>query len=92
MSDKEVVETVYGKRHKYEIVKSPGGLLTSATTSIYRDGQYHEFILVTQGRCRGSQQGGLAAAIRTSPTIPDWLRRTRHPSEADFDAGRGGDG
>jgi hypothetical protein len=41
MSDKEVVETVYGKRHKYEIVKSPGGLLTSATFSIYRDGQYH---------------------------------------------------
>jgi hypothetical protein len=41
MSDKEVVETVYGKRHKYEIVKSSGGLLTSTTFSIYRDGQYH---------------------------------------------------
>ena len=42
MSDKEVVETVYGKRHKYEIVKSPGGLLTSTTFSIYRDGKYHK--------------------------------------------------
>jgi hypothetical protein len=41
MSKKEVVETVYGKRHKYEIVKSPGGLLTSTTFSIYRDGEYH---------------------------------------------------
>lgn len=40
MTGKNVVETIYGKLHKYEVVKSPGGLLTSTTFSIYRDGQY----------------------------------------------------
>jgi hypothetical protein len=40
MSGKEVVETVYGKRHKYEIIKSPGGLLSNTSFSIYRDGSY----------------------------------------------------
>lgn len=40
MSGKEVVETVYGKRHKYEIVKSPGGLLSNTSFSIHRDGSY----------------------------------------------------
>lgn len=42
MSEKQVVETVHGKLHKYEIVKSQGGLLTSTTFSIYRDGRYYK--------------------------------------------------
>jgi hypothetical protein len=41
VSARQVMETIYGKLHKYEIVKSPGGLLTSTTFSIYRDGQYY---------------------------------------------------
>lgn len=37
MADKQVVETIYGKTHKYEIVKS-SGLISSATFYIHRDG------------------------------------------------------
>ena len=40
MSDKQVVETVYGKHFKYEIVKSPGGLISNTSFSIHRDGKY----------------------------------------------------
>ena len=40
MAEKDVVETIYGKIHKYEIVKSPAGLLTSTSFSIHRDGSY----------------------------------------------------
>lgn len=40
MNVKDVVEVVYGKYHKYEIVKIPGGILSSTTFSIYRDGKY----------------------------------------------------
>ena len=42
MDGQNVVETIYGKRHKYEIVKSSGGLLTSTSFSIYRDGTYYK--------------------------------------------------
>jgi hypothetical protein len=42
VSDKQVIETIYGKFHKYEIVKSPGGILTSPSFSIYRDGKYYK--------------------------------------------------
>jgi len=38
MSDKEVVETVYGKHHKYEIVKDPG-LFSATKYYIRRDGK-----------------------------------------------------
>lgn len=41
MSEKDVVEVVYGKHAKYEIVRSKGGLLTSTTYSIYKNGKYH---------------------------------------------------
>lgn len=37
---KEVVETIYGKRNKFEIVKTSGGILSSTSFSIYRDGSY----------------------------------------------------
>jgi hypothetical protein len=39
MSKKEVVEIVYGKRHKYEIMKS-GGIIASTSFSIHRDGAF----------------------------------------------------
>lgn len=39
MSKKEVVEVVYGKHAKYEIVKNSGGLLSSPSYYIYRNGQ-----------------------------------------------------
>lgn len=42
MAGKKVVETVYGKYHKYEIVKSPGGLISTIKFNIYRDGAYHK--------------------------------------------------
>lgn len=41
MSDKEVVEVVYGKHAKYEIVKSRGGLVSSTTYHIYKNGKHH---------------------------------------------------
>lgn len=37
----KVVETIYGKYSKYEIVKTPGGLLSNTSFCIYRDGRYH---------------------------------------------------
>jgi hypothetical protein len=41
MADKEVVETVYGKYNRYEIVRESGGLLSKRKFQIYRDGKYH---------------------------------------------------
>lgn len=40
MSARNVIETIYGKYHKFEIVKSPGGFLSSTTFIIYRDGKH----------------------------------------------------
>ena len=37
MPDKDIVETIFGKRHKYEIVRSKGW---STNFSIHRDGSY----------------------------------------------------
>lgn len=37
----KVVETLYGKYSKFEIVRTDGGLLSSTSFSIYRDGKYH---------------------------------------------------
>ncbi|HEX8622875.1 MAG TPA: hypothetical protein VF718_12990 [Allosphingosinicella sp.] len=37
----KVVETIYGKYSKFEIVRTDGGLLSSTSFSIYRDGKYH---------------------------------------------------
>ena len=39
MSDKPVVETIYGKYHKFEIVKDPGGPFGSVKFYIRRDGK-----------------------------------------------------
>lgn len=41
MSDKELVETVYSKHHKYEIYRKSGGVFGSPTYQIYRDGKPH---------------------------------------------------
>jgi hypothetical protein len=41
MSDKKVVEVVYGKHAKYEIVKSSGGLMGSTSYYIHKNGQPH---------------------------------------------------
>jgi hypothetical protein len=38
MSEHIVVETIYGKYNKYEIVKSAGGVFSSPTFAIYKDG------------------------------------------------------
>jgi hypothetical protein len=53
MAKKEVVETVYGKYSKYEVVKSSGML--STTFSVYKNGAYH----------RGSFSS-LAAAVKAA--------------------------
>lgn len=37
---RNVVETIYGKHSKYEIIKSDGGLLGSTSFAIYRDGSH----------------------------------------------------
>jgi hypothetical protein len=38
---KNVVEVIYGKYSKFEVVKVPGGLFSSPSFSIYKDGSYH---------------------------------------------------
>lgn len=35
----EVVETIYGKYHKYEITRVPGGLLSNTKFYILKDGK-----------------------------------------------------
>jgi hypothetical protein len=40
MADKKVVETVYGKHHKYEIVKEEH-LISDSTYYVYKDGKPH---------------------------------------------------
>ena len=39
MSDNEVVEIIYGSYSKFEIVRSPGGFLSSTKFYIHRDGK-----------------------------------------------------
>jgi hypothetical protein len=36
----EVIETLYGKYSKYEVVREPGGVFSSAKFYIYQDGEY----------------------------------------------------
>lgn len=38
MGTKTVVETVYGKFNKFEVVKDSGGVFSSPTFYIYKDG------------------------------------------------------
>jgi hypothetical protein len=38
MSEHIVVETIYGKYSKYEIVKYGGGIISSSHFAIYKDG------------------------------------------------------
>lgn len=35
-----VVETIYGKHSKYEIYELPGGLLSSTSYMVYRNGSF----------------------------------------------------
>jgi hypothetical protein len=37
----KVVEIIYGKHSKYEIIQVPSGLLSSTSYMIYRNGSYH---------------------------------------------------
>jgi len=39
MSDKLVVETIYGKYHKFEIVKDAGGVFGSVKFYVWKDGK-----------------------------------------------------
>lgn len=41
MADYEVIETFYGKHHKYEVVKRAGGLFSSSEYYITKDGKNH---------------------------------------------------
>jgi hypothetical protein len=41
MASKDVVEVIYGKHAKYEVVRIPGGFLTSTEYVIYKNGEYH---------------------------------------------------
>jgi hypothetical protein len=41
MADKIVVETIYGKFSKYEIVKDLGDAFSGPKFYIYQDGKYH---------------------------------------------------
>ena len=40
MGDKTVVETIYGKHHKFEVMKE-SAIIGSTKYHIYRDGKYH---------------------------------------------------
>jgi hypothetical protein len=55
MADKEHVTTVYGKHHKYEVIKRPGGTFTSSTYFISRD----------DGKTYGSYSS-MAAAVKAA--------------------------
>jgi hypothetical protein len=39
MSDKKVVETIYGKYHKFEIAKDDGGVFGSVKFYLRKDGE-----------------------------------------------------
>lgn len=39
MADYKLIETIYGKYHKFEIVKDPGGVFGSPKFYIRRDGE-----------------------------------------------------
>ena len=39
MSKEEVVDTVRGKYHKYEVVKKPGGVFSSTKFYVHKDGK-----------------------------------------------------
>ena len=39
MSDLKVVETIYGKHHKFEIVKEPGGVFGDVKFYVRKDGK-----------------------------------------------------
>lgn len=39
--NKGVIEVIYGKYSKYEITKDSGGVLSSPSFYIYKDGKYH---------------------------------------------------
>ena len=41
MSEGEVVETLYGKSSKYEVVKKPGGMFSSAQFYVRKNGKPH---------------------------------------------------
>jgi hypothetical protein len=41
MANQKVVETVYGKYSKFEIVEESGGVFGSPKFYIYKDGKYH---------------------------------------------------
>ena len=41
MEEKEIVETVFGKHNKYEIVRSRGSLLESPKYWIYKNGKLY---------------------------------------------------
>ena len=41
MSDERVVETIYGKHSKFEVVKTPGNLVSSPTYWVFKDGKRH---------------------------------------------------
>lgn len=42
MSEHKVVETIYGKYNKYEIVKYGGGGFSSPSFAIYKDGSVYK--------------------------------------------------
>lgn len=42
MSEHKVVETIYGKYNRYEIVKYGSGVFSSPSFAIYKDGSIHK--------------------------------------------------
>ena len=41
MANEEVIETIYGKYSKYEVIRESGGVLGSPKFWVYKDGKYH---------------------------------------------------
>lgn len=39
MSDLQIIETIYGKYHKFEVVKDPGGVFGSIKYYVRKDGK-----------------------------------------------------
>jgi hypothetical protein len=41
MANEQIIETIYGKYSKFEIVKDPGGVFSSPKFYIRKDGEWH---------------------------------------------------
>lgn len=59
MVSKNVIETIFGRSHKFEIVKNPGSFFSDASWDIYRDGEHFRgpFSRLDEAVARAKEEG-----------------------------------